>query len=332
MLADAAESAGQLQLQTEFALQYFSLAGQREYVNFPGLFCYSCSIGIEVVANYLRLTGCSVSLIHPSFDNVADILKRHRVALTAIEEEQITNLTFLSSRTQANALFIVQPNNPTGWELSREQFRDIARYCEANGTLLVLDFSFRFFSRGRYWDQYEILRDSGVSFIALEDTGKTWAAHDLKVCMLLSSPDLAEALRDINNDLLLNVSAFTLAILANMISLDAARGVTPSLTDAVKENRMALHEAVSDGTLTVASRGSTISVEWLRLPHHWDSVQFCWWLRRQGIHILPGSPFFWNDLSAGKNYVRVALAREPSFFTQAVNQLKPLVARFAGSL
>ncbi len=167
----------QRQVEHEFATAYFGLGNQGQVNLERTLYCTSASISIEVIANYLRLHKMSVSLIEPAFDNLADILMRHKIHLEALAEEILPELglaKWLETIT-TDALFLVIPNNPTGHTFVEAEFQSIIDFCLRKRKLLILDFSFRFFTQIlSTWSQYELLERSGVDYIAFGDTGKTW--------------------------------------------------------------------------------------------------------------------------------------------------------------
>ena len=47
------------------------------------------------------------------------------------------------------------------------------------------------------------------------------------------------------------------------------------------------------------------------------------------VYILPGTYFFWNSPELGDRHVRVALAREPEMFREAVAALADALKKIA---
>lgn len=314
------EKQSQSSIQSEFENTFFIKAGQKSYRHMlPPQYHFSCSLAIETVGNYLRLNNKSVSLIHPTFDNLADILKRHNIVLQSLEESALLDKKKLESIT-TDALMIVCPNNPSGQELSKLQFQQIVDVCKKRHILLIIDFSFRFYSNLTTWDQYEILQKSGVEFITLEDTGKTFPTLDLKLGILLASKSIYSQLQDITNDFLLNVSPFVFKLLTEYIEAEN-NTLVPSYQEIVNINRKKLIESLKDSPVVIQNHNSRLSVAWIKIPENWKSSVFCKWLETKKIFVLPGIPFFWNDKKCGENYFRVALARPTSFFENAAKKL-----------
>ena len=136
------------------------------------------------------------------------------------------------------------------------------------GKTLVVDFCFRFYAAELpRWSQYELLQRSGVSFITIEDTGKTWATLDMKIGMLVCSDDLHDEFYHRHDDLLLNVSPFHLALLTEFIDDTIVHGADATIGFYVRQNLEILREAFTDSVLSARRRARvpTVTVAWIRL-------------------------------------------------------------------
>lgn len=324
-----AEKETQNQIQSDFEKAFFELAGQRSYrkLHRP-LYQYACSISIEVVANYLRLKKMSVGLLHPTFDNLADILKRHHVKLKPIEEYMLYDVNKYLKALRTDAIFLVCPNNPTGLELTKREFKNIVDFCKKENKLLILDQSFRFYSSYTTWDQYKTLIESGISFIVLEDTGKTWPTLELKLGITVCSNDIYDELNDINNDFVLNVSPFTFKLLTHYILAEGLEAGKLKARRIVNENRSYLLSKLENTPITVVNPKSSLSVVWVKLPKGWKGSELAAWLANKNIHVLPGFPFYWNDHRKGESFIRVALLRPTSVFKKAAEDLRNQLLKY----
>ncbi|MFC4807836.1 aminotransferase class I/II-fold pyridoxal phosphate-dependent enzyme [Paenibacillus sp. GCM10023250] len=329
-LFDEAETAKQGELEEAFRHAFYALAGQRTAERLERtLFCYSASLSTDLIATYLNARGLSVALLHPCFDNLATLLRRRNVALTTLREEDLgpdrVDRTFAELRE--DAVFITLPNNPTGFELPREAWERIVALCGRYGKLLIVDCTFRFFSRTPAWDQYELLEQSKISYLMVEDTGKTWPTQDLKCSILAMSEDLEADVLELHNDILLNVSPFILRLLTEYVKDTAREGLASSIWEPIDRNRAALREAVRGSGLIAVNPASNISVEWLRIADpQIRSVDLVDRFQRLGLGILPGDHFYWQDHGIGERYIRIALARCPDMFAKACAVLKSAVA------
>jgi aspartate/methionine/tyrosine aminotransferase len=315
----------QSQIEDAYLAAFFDLAQQSLRTDhFRVLHWLTASMAIEAVANYCRVEGLGVSLIEPCFDNLADILRRHRLHVIPIDERILTlvgpELDEALDGMTSEVVFLVSPNNPTGASLRRESLRQVAAHCYARGKTLVIDSCFRFYlPADEVYDQYAVLADSGVDCIVIEDTGKTWPTVELKAPFLVASPRLADALADIHSDFLLHVSPFTLRLLTEFVSLAKAEGLAHT-RDIVTRNREALRDVLR-GTNLSATEADFISFAWLRINGQDNSVTLCERLAQAGVYVLPGCQFYWSNPDCGQRYLRVALARDPTVFTSAARRM-----------
>ena len=325
----AAEANLQDDVQNDFEHLFFRAAGQPSVLERRAkpLHHYSSSMSIEIVANHLRTERLRVGLLNPTFDNIPDILKRHGVPLVPVPETVFSEPEALGCWDSFDALFLVVPNNPTGCDPGPGALERIALECRRRGVLLIIDFSFRFFSDGLdTLDTYAFFERNDVDHIGIEDVGKVWPMLDLKLGSLVAGPRRHDALRVITDDMILNVSPFVFALIT-----DAGRsGAVRDARSASVLNRAALVKELDGGPVTVMEGGSAMSVAWLRLPEGWDSGEVCGWLQKRGIAVLPGRPFFWADQEQGARYLRIALMRPVASFESSVKALADALARYGG--
>lgn len=313
-------------IQRSFLSSLFDFAGQKHALSVLDncMPCYSASAAIEITAHLLKKRKLRTALIEPTFDNLHSILKRVGVETVAIDESVILpepNFEALSN-LGVDALFLVLPNNPTGLFLAKTSFFNIVEFCARNGVVLVVDFSFRFFIDSMYlWDQYASALDAGIDFAFIEDTGKTWPALDLKTGILTVSSTLFEEAFTIHNDVLLNVSPFILELLRRYLADSQTRGHASSINEVVEYNRDYLRSSLTGLFLQPTNIDTTLSVEWLLITNEWTAGQLCSTLSSRGVHVLPGTHFFWNDWARGEKFIRVALMRCPDMFKEAINTI-----------
>jgi aspartate/methionine/tyrosine aminotransferase len=193
---------------------------------------------------------------------------------------------------------------------------------------VILDWTFRFFSALDQWDQYAILERSGVSYVCIEDTGKTWPSLDLKCSILAVSEDLYRPIRDVHNDVLLNVSPFVLLLLREYLRDSSRRGLDASVRYPVETNRRRLRTALQPSILAPIPGEARVSVEWVRIEStEAESIDVVDLLAGIGVGILPGDQFFWADPRAGREFIRFALARDPATFDLVCARIEALISR-----
>jgi enduracididine biosynthesis enzyme MppP len=273
------------------------------------LSCYASSVAMEIVARALADTIRSVGLIHPTFDNIPDILRGSRLDLVPLDEPKLLGgdpaELFVPP---VECLFITTPNNPTGAVLARRQLADIAAACADRDAVLVLDSSFRGFDRRAQYDHYTVLDRSGCRFVLIEDTGKLWPTLDLKAGFLVYSRNIRLPIAEIYSDIMLNVSPLIL-VLIESFARDAAAGGLETLHDDIACNRAQLRDALTALPVTFPDRDSVVSVERIRLDADLDGRAVTDRLRDVGVHVLPCGPFHWADQAEGARFLRIALAR-----------------------
>ncbi|MHC3468138.1 pyridoxal phosphate-dependent aminotransferase [Streptomyces sp. 7R007] len=320
------ERTPQREIEKEFRYRFYGLAGQPTARDAGHtLLCQSASQSIDLVAAFLAARGTRVGLLSPCFDNLPGLLRRRGTALSPVAERDLTGpgLDRLLGPDRPGALFLTLPNNPTGFTLTRAGFARLAQRCAATGTLLVVDWTFRFHTAYERWDQYAVLNRSGVSYLCVEDTGKTWPTLDLKCSILATSADLYGPLFELHNDLLLNVSPFVLRLLTGYLEDSAARGLEATVRRPVRTNRTALNQALRGTVLTPVDPRGTISVAWAHVDDPGlGALDVVGLLAAEGVGILPGDHFHWDDTGAGSRYVRFALARDPALFAAACVRIR----------
>ena len=329
------EAEGRLQrdLEQEFITAFFELQRQPAALQTGrALLAYASSISTIVAATFLMQRKMSVTLIEPCFDNLHDLLRNQQVPLNPIPESDLADVgqiyDNLKKRVTTDALFLVDPNNPTGFTLlteGRRAFEEVVRFCVDHKKLLMIDRCFAWFAlmddRARWFDIYDLLEASGVTYIVIEDTGKAWPLQDAKCAILMTSRDIYPAIYDIQTSVLLNVSPFMLNMLTRYLR-DSERDGFASVRKVLSTNRRELALAVADSRVRECEPRINASVSWLDISGLGvDSMDFHNKLLARDVYVLPGTYFFWNRRHLGNRYVRVALAREPRMFRAAARQL-----------
>ncbi|MER6047838.1 enduracididine biosynthesis enzyme MppP [Streptomyces sp. NPDC020883] len=312
------------ELEREAHAAFFTALGQHSYPSAPGrvLSCYSSSVAMEILSRALAETTGSVALVHPTFDNIADLLRGNGLKLVPLAEDPLhgddLDTELLAS---VGCVFVTTPNNPTGRVVSKERLTRLAEQCAAHGVVLALDTSFRGFDTRAHYDHYEVLQASGARWVVIEDTGKLWPTLDLKVGMLVHSENLALPVEKIYSDILLGVSPLILAMVRRF-SEDAAAGGLQDLHRFIAGHRAMVREELAGlPGVYVPDPDSRASVERIGLT---DLTGTEVWerLRAHNVYALPCRAFHWDDPSQGDHTLRLALARSTDPLTQSVRALR----------
>jgi bifunctional pyridoxal-dependent enzyme with beta-cystathionase and maltose regulon repressor activities len=169
---------------------------------------------------------------------------------------------------------------------------------------------------------YEILEDSGVRYIAMEDTGKTWPLQDAKCSTIMASRDLNAEIYKIVTSVLLNVSPFILKLVTRYVQ-DSVTDDFASVSEVLELNRQRVRKALDDTLLGYCEPMVKTSVAWFKLKDpsmSADDLQA--YLLDHQIYVLSGKYFYWNHPAQGQRFIRIALARDPHMFGQAVAALR----------
>lgn len=334
-----AEGMRQCDMEQRFIETFWGLQRQSHALKSPTLLVYAASIGLAIVGNYLSKRGKSVSLIHPCFDNLHDIFKHLGLSLEPLEEEWLHDndsiYDNLQKHIKTDAICIVDPNNPTGFTLSgngREStrgFEEVVRFAKDHKKLLILDLSFASFLLPDpdmvIFELYELLESSGVSYISIEDTGKTWPIQDAKVALMKCSADLYDEIFSLHTAYLLNVSPFILNLVTSYLR-DSQNDNLASISTLLERNRSTARKLLDGTFLKYVKPKSRVSVAWFEIEEpSTGASNLQSTLETEGVSVLPGTHFFWNDAARGDRFLRLALARNTSIFEPSVQRIRELI-------
>jgi enduracididine biosynthesis enzyme MppP len=272
--------------------------------------CYSSSTAMDMVARALAERTSVVALVHPTFDNIPDLLKARGLRLHPVDENEFDGDAVPPLPDVVGAVFITTPNNPTGWVLPAAGLGRIAKFCARTGRVLALDTCFRAHDPRAQYDTYEILEESAAEWVVIEDTGKVWPVLELKAGFLAWSDRTRLSLLDAFSDVLLTMSPVIL-LLIQRLAEDGVRGGYHDLHQLLASNRSLLTDILADSPITVIDPGSKISVARIT----WDAAgpaaaDVYADLKSHGLHTLPCGPFHWARQEEGRHMLRVALGRD----------------------
>ncbi|MEU1879087.1 enduracididine biosynthesis enzyme MppP [Streptosporangium sp. NPDC020072] len=307
---------------------YLGLLGQHSHPGGDGrvLACYSSSVAMEIFARAMVREGGPVALIHPTFDNIPDILRGVGLRLVPLEEDRLhegdLDHDLLNS---VRCVFVTTPNNPTGRVLTEERLRALAAQCARHNVVLALDTSFRGFDPRGHYDHYRVLEDSGCRWVVIEDTGKLWPTLELKIGWLVFSAELGLPIPKIYSDILLGASPLVLALVQRFAE-DAADGGLADLHRFIAGNRAHVRQELSHlpgvGFPDLDSRASVERV------HVGDRSALDVWsaLSDQNVYVLPCQKFHWANPAEGDSMLRIALARSAGPLSEATRALRHVLA------
>jgi aspartate/methionine/tyrosine aminotransferase len=282
------------------------------------LSCYSSTLATDIVARALP-AGTQVAVLHPTFDNIADLLRTRGLALVPLPEEALRAMDWPAPPVQV--IFVTHPNNPTGLVVPQEHLRSLAEHAARHGQTIIIDASFRGQVRGAQYDCYRVLDAAGADWIVIEDTGKLWPTHELKIGMLAYSERTCLPIERAFSESLLAASPVVLQ-LVKLLAEDWADGGYERFRALIDRNRESVRQAAESAGLVLADPDSRISVARIdQGPVGPDSATLHKRLLARGVHVLPCSPFYWASPDSGLRYIRLSLARPPEVVSRAASAL-----------
>jgi len=298
-----------------------------------GMISPTASNSIDIVGAYMASEGIETLLLEPAFDNLALLFRRRKASIRPLAEAALADAlaqrsleAVFARNPAAKALFIVNPNNPTGYTIGEGSFDYLCRACEAAGVTLIVDNSFRMFRRNLF-DDYAVMIRSGVDFIAFEDTGKCWPTLDLKLSLMSSSPRHLAKLQEIYRELYLGPSLFSVALFTAMFERTREAGPKGLFWNLVDTRRAMLREALRNGPLrpVAVQSWSPLPVEWVNVADTGRiDLDICRMLADEGLGVLPGRHFFWSsaDRAPVDAFVRISLLKPAADFTGGLAVLR----------
>lgn len=305
---------------------YFALPGLKKHQHFS--ICPTASNSIDIVGAWARSKQLKIGLVEPTFDNLAQLLRRREVELEAVPESMFSDLGLLERFIQnkkLDALFMVNPNNPTGFVIDAAMMKNIVVLCCRLNIILILDTSFRFCHKTAI-DEYALLVEKGASFIVLEDTGKQWPTLDAKASLLSYSKNLAQEIRAIYEEVYLCCSNFVLRVIIAFIEATLKRGGLTYVHSIITKNAEIVRSQLVGTQVCVDSphSHSGMTVMWLDIKRTGLSdLELTNYLATYDVAVLPGRYFYWNSHEvAGHDRIRIALLKPDDQFEFSLSRLR----------
>jgi len=270
------------------------------------LSCYSSTLATDIVARALPV-GATIAVLHPTFDNIADLFITRGLRLVPLPEEALLDQDWPAPPVAA--IMVTHPNNPTGLVTPEAHMRSLAAHAARHGQIVIIDASFRGQVPDAQYDTYAILDAAGADWITIEDTGKLWPTHELKIGFLAYSERTTLPIERAFSESLLAASPVVLQ-LVEALAADWIDGGFERARDLVERNRAMVRETIASVGLCLADPTSQISVARVFLPKDGpDSSLLYKDLLERGVHVLPCAPFHWADPEGGLRFIRLSLAR-----------------------
>jgi histidinol-phosphate/aromatic aminotransferase/cobyric acid decarboxylase-like protein len=283
---------------------------------------YAAGVAIDLVGRVLAGRTRRVAVIHPTLDCLPALIRSRGPEVVPLAEHRLRRKDPFAGLGEIGAVYIANPNNPTGAYLDPDDLARFADACSRKGITLAIDACFRSHDTRVQYDTYPILDASGVDYVVIEDTGKVWPLGGVRMSFLVVAAHSTLGVPEASADLLLNAPPFN-ALVVEAFAMDLATGGLRGLQERLAANRDILREALSGcDRAALALPDSRVSVALVRLAPGLSGTRLWGRLLRRGVHGVPGRPMWWARPGEGDHYFRVALAREASVVRTAAEALR----------
>ena len=223
----------------------------------------------------------------------------------------------------SGAVLVCSPENPTGDYWNERDLRRLAQACEATSRLLIVDHSFLLAGvhRGRLPRIWEVV-SSTQEFIGTWDTGKTFGLGGEKLGFLVASSGIDENLRGALSTLQFDVARRDKQLFAALLGAPEVSTYLEELRDVCRANLKTLQSEL--GGVATVLRCPAGSLALLSLGADMDEATIAARLLGSGVGVIAASTFF-HVSSSRHGLLRVALARDPDVFFEAVGVMRSVL-------
>jgi len=298
-------------LEQTFLDRYASVSG--EFVA-PDevVFFLTAQLAVGAVARELARTGVRrIGVPEPTSPLLPHLLREAGLDPVPVPEDDDALLTVVDTLP---AVFLVLPNDPTGWTPSPRALAALPAAAKASGCRVVVDRGFRFHQDR----QFSRLFLSDYDWIDIQDTGKTWSTGGTTLAFVRASmPSTVEALRR-DRGHATAVPPLNFHVAAEAIVLE---GGDHRVRRAVTRNRAVLESALGELGFSLASRPLGVALLGLPCGFPADATLLTERLRAAGVEVVSGRSFFWASPHRGEEFIRVCLVRPVDDFEDHVAAL-----------
>lgn len=321
---DASVGANVRSLEVRLVKDFLGLSCQAVPRSSEPFVLFSASEAILIVAKILAQRQMSCAVLEPTLDIVPSLITSAGVRMSAYSESLLRNPEEIPASVNTDALYMVLPNNPTGFWLDRPLFERVVRACQSANMTLIIDASFRAFEPRACFDYYEVLEAAGTDYLVIEDTGKLWATNGIKAGILVASEHYVVPARELSDDLVLNISPFTLMLLSRLAS-DAGAEAIADIRQLTQKNRGIVRQTLRGSHVFSVAEESMIPVDRIFYDKSVfpDQQRLLLDLRERGLTVVGSESLYWAG-SEHKPFLRIALSRNSEYLRQGIEILRHL--------
>src|SRR6478609_8364882 len=274
--------------------------------------------------------GDEVIALEPFYDSYAasiELAGGRRVGVGLFGPDFTLDLDELAAAftPRTKAMLINSPHNPTGTVLDHDQLAEVARLAVQHDVIVICDevYEHLVFDDARHVPlaTFPGMRERTIR---ISSSGKTFSATGWKIGWALGSPDLIDEVTAVKQFLTYVSGAPFQPAIAR--ALDEGDAWVESLRLDLQRRRDRLADGLRGiGLEPAIPRGTYFMTTDVRPLGYADGVDFCRDLpRRCGVVAIPHQVFY-DDLEAGRPYVRWAFCKRDDVLDEALVRLGRLV-------
>lgn len=279
----------------------------------PHTHVVACTPSIDVMRFLLEERGSSVQ---------AHFVENKYPYLGALDADRVIDMIAELRRASHAAgivIILTSPENPTGEMWTREALEALTQTAIECRAVLVVDHAY--LTAGVHQRQevcaiWEIAPGE-CNWIGVWDTGKTFGLNEDKLGFVISGNERVEScLSFALSTLQFGVARRQKILFAQILSAAPGAEYVSDLREVCRENlRSATSLAANSPLLPATIRGGSVLLIELADPR-WSDERVRRGLLAQGVGVVAGRVFF-HTAWRPRNFIRVALAREPEYFRRA---------------
>lgn len=306
---------------------------------------YSGSIALDRAVSSLRRYSlrqdgrdvCGI-LTSPGFDILPQMLKDKRIELRYVRRQRHKQFRLDITDIEAELrklegvqqklrplLILTSPDNPTGDFLDTEQLDNVLDLCNTFDCFLLIDHCFIISGLQQQIVPAVWMRPNRCPWMAIWDTGKTFDLCGEKLGFVISSShEVHDALLHDLNVLQFSVPARTKVVISEIIRQSIDSAYFSNFKSLINLNFDSLSRELSPLVRVLKPRAGTLALLNIESTGHTDE-QLRLILASHGVGLVACETFF-QIQPRPRNWMRVALAREPELFDEAANRIKSVFA------
>lgn len=222
----------------------------------------------------------------------------------------------LISRLKPRAIFVNDPNNPTGSYMNRHEIEELALEASRSGTALVFDEVYWGTERGEPKISVVQASERG-DLISISGLSKTYGLPGLRIgWVAASSRKISELAWSVKDYTSIAPSVLSDKIASLVLKQDIVMKLRDRARRIVEENMRTFLAEISAKKLLEPYPAKSGAFVWVRIPWTEDTLGLAYTIYKQrGVLVVPGECF------KMRGYMRIGLGMKPEYFRVGLREL-----------